>query len=114
LNYHFQGNDDNGAAIIEWQVEWYAAGGSKKYNSSNGNFAVTGAAPATTYSFRARGRNSVGWGPWSGLLSARTKAGARIKVGTQWKEAVPWVKVNGVWKVAQPQIKTNGAWKKTA
>lgn len=115
MNYWFSGNGDGGAPILEWQALWQEGGGPQNtVGWNNGLLAMTGLKPATQYNFWSRGRNSVGWGPWSSMMSARTTAGARVKVNGQWKEAIPWIKVNGVWRIAQPYVKTNGAWKKSA
>jgi hypothetical protein len=42
-----------------------------------------------------------------------TIAGARILVGTTWKQAIPYVKVAGVWRLAEPWEKKLGVWSKT-
>lgn len=72
---------------------------------------ITGLIPGTKYYFWVRAKNSIGWGPWSNSSTNTTVAGARIKVGTEWKVAVPYVKVNGVWKVARPWVRVAGVWK---
>jgi hypothetical protein len=113
LRYRFSGNGNGGAAIIEWQALWQEGSGPQNPISSNGTTILTGLKPATNYNFWARGRNSVGWGPWSGMSSGRTLAGARVKSGGQWREAVPYVKQNGAWKLAQPYSKVNGIWRKS-
>jgi len=74
---------------------------------------LTGLPPGTTLYFRSRTRNSIGWSPWGPPNIARTIAGARVKVGPVWKEAVPYVKVAGVWKVARPWAKIAGVWKES-
>jgi hypothetical protein len=74
---------------------------------------VTGLTPGTVYYFRTRAKSSVGWSAWSGAASIRTIAGAYIKVGAEWKLAVPYVKVGGVWKIAEPWVKNVGVWKRT-
>lgn len=73
----------------------------------------TGLPPGTTLYFRSRTRNSVGWSPWSGPTVARTIAGARVKVGPVWKEAVPYVKDGGVWKIVRPWARIAGIWKQS-
>jgi hypothetical protein len=113
LRYRFSGNGNGGAAILEWQALWQESGGPQIPVSSNGTFILTGCRPGTNYNFWSRGRNSVGWGPWSGMSSGRTIAGARVKQNGSWKEAVPYVKQNGAWKYAQPYSKVNGIWRKS-
>lgn len=70
--------------------------------------------PATTYYFRTRVKNNVGWGPWSPQTVGKTIAGARVKVGSVWKDAVPYVKDGGVWKLARPWVREIGVWKETS
>jgi hypothetical protein len=114
LRYQFSGNGDGGAPILEWQGLWQEGNGPQhEYGWSNGSVILDGIKPATQYNFWSRGRNSVGWGPWSGIMSARTLAGARVKFEGQWREAVPYVKVNGAWKLAQPYSKINGIWRRS-
>ncbi len=74
---------------------------------------VTTLPPGTTLYFRSRTRNSIGWSPWSGPTVAKTIAGARVKVGLVWKDAVPYVKVAGVWKLASSWVKQTGIWKES-
>jgi hypothetical protein len=74
---------------------------------------VGGLTPGTVYYFRARARNSIGWGSWSGAASARTIAGAYIQDGSTVKLAVPYVRDGGVWKMAEPWVRNLGVWKRT-
>lgn len=67
----------------------------------------------TTYYFRVRARNAIGWSPWSSSTLLRTRAGALVKVGPIWKDAVPYVRVAGVWRVARPWIRSAGVWKES-
>jgi hypothetical protein len=114
LRYRFSGNGDGGAPILEWQALWQEGGGPQNaVGWQNGTFILTGLKPATNYNFWSRGRNSVGWGPWSAISSGRTISGARVKQNGVWKEAVPYVKQNGAWKLAQPYSKVNGIWRKS-
>jgi len=113
LRYRFSGNGNGGSPILEWQALWQEGSGPQNPIGSNGTLILTGIKPATNYNFWARGRNAVGWGPWSGISSGRTRAGARVKHGGQWREAVPYIKHNGAWKLAQPYSKVNGIWRKS-
>jgi len=117
MRYQFSGNGDGGSPIREWQVHWGAdpnagqfaeTGGS--VNSGNITVAVP---PATRFYFWSRGRNDIGWGPWSNRLDARSIAGARVFHQGQWREAVPYVNQNGAWKLAQPFSKKNGIWSRS-
>lgn len=112
--YRFSGNYDGGSPIIEWQALYQAGNGPQiPVGWNGGTLFLTGLKPATVYNFWARGRNAVGWGPWSAIASGRTRAGARVKQDGAWREAIPYVKINGVWKLAQPFAKQNGGWEKS-
>jgi hypothetical protein len=74
---------------------------------------LTGLSPGVTYYFRTRAQNAVGWSAWSAPTVAKTIAGARVKVGSVYKDAIPWVRQGGVWKVARPWVKAMGEWKQT-
>lgn len=110
----FSGNSDGRMPILQWQLGYGTSSSSPStLVTSNGTLRLTTLEPGTTYYFWARGRNGVGWGPWSARATARTIAGARVKVGTVWKEAVPYVNVNGVWKLARPWVKQVNTWKES-
>ncbi|QFG08705.1 minor tail protein [Arthrobacter phage Ingrid] len=114
MRYRFSGNSNGGSAILEWQIGWGTASNTPQaYLKSTGTSTFNGLKPYTTYYFWSRGRNSVGWGPWSARSSARTLSGARVRQNGVWKNAIPYVKVNGAWKLAQPYSKINGIWRKS-
>lgn len=110
----FTGNYSGGTPVLEWQLAYGLNGIGDTYISSNGTSIVTGLSPGRTYSFWARGRNSVGWGGWSVVSSATLIAGAYVKVGSTWKRAVPYVRVNGDWKVAKVWGKVAGSWRESS
>jgi hypothetical protein len=74
---------------------------------------LTGLNPGTTYYIFARAKNAIGTGPWSAATTIKTIAGAWVKVGAVWKEAVPYVRVGGIWKVARPWGRVAGTWRET-
>lgn len=115
LRYRFSGNGDGGSPVIEYQALWQEGNGPQIEIGwqNSGVVQMNGLRPATNYNFWSRGRNAIGWGPWSGISSGRTRAGARVKQNGVWKEAVPYVKHNGAWKLAQPYSKVNGIWRKS-
>jgi hypothetical protein len=114
LRYRFSGNGNGGAPILEWQALYQEGGGPQiPLGWQTGTLVLPNLKPATNYNFWSRGRNSVGWGPWSAISSGRTLAGSRVKHGGSWREAVPYVKQNGAWKLAQPYSKVNGIWRKS-
>lgn len=115
IQYLFQNNGDGGSPVREWQVHY---GRNPNYGefsaSSTGSTPIGGLIPGYMYYFWSRGRNDIGWGPFSARAQTETVAGARIKTsdGT-WHKAVPYVKQGGTWKLARPWIKVNGLWKNT-
>lgn len=76
LRYRFEGFGNGGSPILEWQIEWSTnpAFPSGSWNSavSSGTSTVTGLNPGTTYYFRSRGRNAVGWSAYSAVASGTT------------------------------------------
>lgn len=116
IRYRFSGNSDGGSPIREWQigfgtdpkyVQAYTPSSGTTIVGQNGQTLGLG----TRYYFWSRGRNDVGWGPWSARMDARTLAGARVMYANQWREAVAWVKWSNQWRQAIPFIKHNGVWK---
>lgn len=114
----FSSNGTGGSAILEWQLSFGTNGGAiegsgnAKYSSS-GTRDMTGLIPGQYYAAWARGRNAVGWGPWSAGRSFYTLAGCHVKVGGVWVTAVPYVKVDGIWVPAVPYVKVAGVWTPT-
>lgn len=110
----FTGNSDNGSPILEYQIGFGTNSASPTSTvSATSPMTVTGLTPGTLLYFRTRARNVVGWGPWSAASSIKTIAGAYVKVGAEWKLAVPYVRVGGVWKLAEPWVRSVGVWKRT-
>jgi hypothetical protein len=111
--YSFKSQGSGGSKILEWQIGYGTNASSIQHSlRSNGTSTVTGLKPATTYYFWSRGRNALGWGPWSVRMSRRTAAGARVRIGGVWKEAVPYVRVKGKWVVAEAWVRSGGKWHK--
>lgn len=110
--YRFQSNGTGGSPILEWQIGYGKSPTSVQFTKkSSGTSVVDGLSLGERWYFWARGRNAVGWGPWSARLDTRTLAGARVLVSGTWREAVPMVRVAGVWRQAIPFIRVSGAWK---
>jgi hypothetical protein len=107
-------NFDGGTAITGYQVGYSTTDVSPTTTvSATSPKTLTGLSPGVTYYFRTRAQNTVGWGPWSSATVAKTIAGARVKVGGVWKDAIPYVRVSGVWKLARPWVRVAGEWKQT-
>lgn len=107
---------DGGAPITSYQVGWTTVEGAFAPTTSILAISpqlVTGLLPATTYYFRARAQNSVGWSSWGPLRVVKTIAGARVNVAGLWKDAIPYVRDGGVWKLARPWVKDIGVWKES-
>jgi hypothetical protein len=113
LHAVFSGNGTGGTPVIEWQLGYGTDPITPTDFISQYNTDLVDLDPGKIYYFWARGRNSVGWGPWSAVSSAMLIAGASVKVDLVWKRAVPYVKVDGVWKVARPWSRLSGAWRET-
>jgi hypothetical protein len=111
----FSANGNGGSTITGYEIGWSTSSTGSPTSSvaAKSPQVVTGLIPGTVYYFRTRAKSSVGWSSWSGAASVRTIAGAYVKVGAEWRLAVPYVKVGGVWKIAEPWIKSVGVWKRT-
>lgn len=114
----FTQNFDGGTPILEWQLGYRTVPDLvtellSHLEGPDGIFEVPSLSPGTTYYFWGRVRNAVGWSNWSPVGVAMTIAGARVKVGAVWKQAIPYVKVAGVWKLARPWSRIAGIWKET-
>lgn len=114
VDVSFSANSNGGSPITQFQIG-YGTNSSTPTTTVTASSPrlITGLTPGTVYYFRTRAKNAVGWSAWSGASSARTVAGAYVKVGVTWKLAVPYVKVGGVWKMAEPWVRTMGVWKTT-
>jgi len=108
-------NSNGGAAITNYEIKYGLTAGSETFTATSGTTTktITGLAPGTTYFFKVRAQNSVGWSGYSGNSSAMTIAGARVKVAGVWVFAVPYVRDGGIWKLAKPFVKSGGVWKET-
>lgn len=108
-------NGNGGATIAGYEVGYGAnsANPTTIVASTTTTKVISGLLPGTVYFFWVRARNSVGLSSWSPANGVRTLASARIKVGDNWRQAVPYVRVGGVWKPAQPYIRVSGVWKQT-
>lgn len=117
VRFQWRGSGD--AMIKQYDLRWrtsLTAGGTlvSKIGTS-GTYDLTGLKPNTIYYISVRAvnkKNEIGdWSqPDAGIL---TTGGAKIFVGNEWRNAIPYVKVNGAWKRAQAYVKVNGAWKRT-
>jgi hypothetical protein len=107
-------NFDGGTAITAFQVGYSTTDSSPTTSvTATSPKTLTGLSPGVTYYFRTRAQNAIGWGPWSPATVAKTIAGARVKVGAVWKDAIPYVRAGGTWQVARPWVRSAGEWKQT-
>lgn len=104
-------NATGGATITNFQYGYSLTDSTPTTSFTQDQHTITGLSPGKTYYFSARVKNSQGWSAWSTRTPAKTIAGARVKVGATWKDAVPYVKVAGVWRLARPYIKQTGVWR---
>lgn len=76
FRYRFQGNADNGGStVLEWQIQLatnsaFTTG--VQNIASSGTTTITDLDNHTTYWVRSRGRNAVGWSPYSSAISTTT------------------------------------------
>lgn len=109
-------NFDGGSPITGYDVWWGTSPSLPPPNSASTavpNKTITGLLPGTQYYVYARSFNTYGPSGWSGVASTYTVAGARVKDGGVWKNAVPYVRDGGVWKLAKPLVRVLGVWKDT-
>lgn len=110
----FTPNGTGGLPILQYQLGYGTTSAANTTTiTSAESQPITGLFPGTVYYFRARARNSVGWGPWSAVSSVSTMAGVRVYSGGRWKLAIPYVRTGGVWKRAMTFGKSAGVWKET-
>lgn len=106
FQYRFSGNWDGGAGIQEWQIGYGYDPNYVQYTApSNGTSTVGTFVPGATIYIWSRGRNSVGWGPWSSRSQTTLRRAGRIKYNGAYSHAIPHVKDAGTWKAAEPYIK---------
>lgn len=76
MRYQFAGNGDNGSGIIEYEAQYSTDpnfNGAQTINTGTGGVANAGnLQSATTYYWRSRARNGVGWSGWSGTSQGTT------------------------------------------
>lgn len=107
----FSGNSNGGSSILEWQIGYGTSSTTVQFTvGSSGTTTVSGLSIGTTWYFWARGRNAVGWGPWSSRVSVRTLSSGRVRVVGTWREMILYVKVAGVWRQAIIYNKVAGVW----
>lgn len=76
MNVTGSSNGNGGSAILEWQIRYdeSSTAASPLYKTHVNPTTLTGLARNTTYYLWMRGRNALGWGPWSARVSAKTLA----------------------------------------
>lgn len=118
IHAKFAANGDGGSPITGYEIGYGTDPSAPQVYSAasltNNDLVLTGLIPGTTYYIWGSVLNAYGWGPLSATpAKVRTVAGAKVLVGTTWKDAVPYVNVSGVWKPAQSWAKIAGVWKVT-
>ncbi|UDL16368.1 minor tail protein [Microbacterium phage Zooman] len=73
LRYRFSGTTDGGSPIREWQIGYGTNPSTVQYTvASSGTSTIGNLSEHTTWYFWSRGRNDVGWGPWSARSQGNT------------------------------------------
>jgi hypothetical protein len=77
LTYLFQNQGDGGAPVLEWQSQMatdsaFTQNVAERFHATSGSHNYTGRTPGTNQFARSRGRNMMGWGPWSAVTSQAT------------------------------------------
>lgn len=73
IHVQFSAGYDGGSPVLEWQLGFGASSGyPEAYWGSGGTSDVGPFVSGTRVYFWARGRNAVGWGPWSNRTEATT------------------------------------------
>jgi len=112
FRYRFSGNSDGGSPIREWQIGYgYDPSNVQWTASSNGTIDVGQFTVGSKVYIWSRGRNDVGWGPWSSRTDVQLLRGLKLKVTGTWRDVIPFVNVAGVWKAAEPFVKVAGVWR---
>lgn len=109
----FTGTGNGGSSVTERQIGYGLSSSAPTNFVTSNNAVVSNLDPGRAYYFWGRERNYVGWGPWSVRKTAKLIAGAWVKDGGVWKEAVPYVRDAGVWKLARSWVRKSGVWKET-
>lgn len=118
MRYRFSGTTDGGSPIREWQYQFSPAAdfawGTTTLGWATGTEYPSGLTPGTTYYFRSRGRNDVGWGGWSSTISAKTLSGAYVSRGGRWVPAEVLVSRGGQWRSVELAISRGDQWRQPA
>lgn len=114
LRYRFSGNSANGSTITGWQAQIATDAGfttGVQTVSSGGTTIFTDLSPASTYYFRSRGANGVGWGAWSQVISGMTLSGAYISINGVWVGVPVYVSNGTNWVLPELLVSNGTAWK---
>lgn len=113
VRMRFSGTTDGGSAITGWEIQYAknsAFTDTPKTVASNGLSTITGLIPGTTYYFRARGKNGVGYGPYSSTISTKTKTALYVSDGTNWDPAEVYVSNGSAWVAVEIFISDGSVW----
>lgn len=112
FRYRFSGTTDGGTPVREWQIGYGYDPNNVQYTApSDGTIDVGQFVVGARIYIWSRGRNDVGWGPWSSRMDVQLLRGLKLKVAGTWRDVIPMVKVSGTWRVSEPFTKVAGVWK---
>lgn len=116
MRFRYRMTGDGGSTITDYQYQVSTradfAGASWVNGTSSGDIIRNDLDPGTTYYWRARAKNAIGWSAPSDVVSAATIGGGRLRVAGVWKNTARWMRVAGVWKRTTRWVKVSGVWKR--
>lgn len=110
MTYRFAAQGDGGAPITRWEYQAWpdpTFSGAGVATAGDGVVVRNDIAPATVVYWRVRGVNGVGAGPWSSVISERTRGGIAVEGAI----SPVFVSVDGAWKNAAAYVSNGSEWK---
>lgn len=112
FRYAFSGGSDGGSPIREWQIGYGYAGQGVQWTAASGGTSIVGTfTVGARIGIWSRGRNDVGWGPWSSEMQVQLLRGLKLKVAGTWRDVIPYTKLAGTWRASEPFVKYAGTWR---
>lgn len=119
----WSGSSDNRGSNIDGYLlrRWEGTSPTGSYVDSvenNTSRVVRGLTPGKWYTFAVYAHNGAadnnGFSDGSEPATVRMLSGGRIRVGGQYKTALPYERVDGTYKLVLPFVKSSGSWRNTS